>query len=134
MVDAIGRGDELRLLHEIAHSLAHRGCKEDFVDVGDAGNLVALAHREARVAGALGDFEEFRDASALRPPRTRERATSPEILARWRRISAISAAMFCVTAGGTGSSILRGFAGLQPTAMVKAEAVFPYQGAYYVYK
>jgi hypothetical protein len=31
-------------------------------------------------------------------------------------------------------NIARGFVGLQPTAAVKAEAVFPYQGAYYVYK
>ena len=31
-------------------------------------------------------------------------------------------------------SIARGFVGLQPTTMVRAEAVFPYQGAYYVYK
>jgi hypothetical protein len=32
------------------------------------------------------------------------------------------------------ASIARGFVGLQPTRVVKAEAVFPYQGAYYVYK
>jgi len=31
-------------------------------------------------------------------------------------------------------NIVRGVVGLQPTTMVKAEAVFPYQGAYYVYK
>jgi hypothetical protein len=31
-------------------------------------------------------------------------------------------------------SIARGFIGLPQTATVKAEAVFPYQGAYYVYK
>jgi hypothetical protein len=31
-------------------------------------------------------------------------------------------------------NIVRGALGLQPTTMVKAEAVFPYQGAYYAYK
>jgi len=31
-------------------------------------------------------------------------------------------------------NIIRGALGLQPTTMVRAEAVFPYQGAYYVYK
>lgn len=31
-------------------------------------------------------------------------------------------------------NMVRGIFGLQPTTMVRAEAVFPYQGAYYVYK
>ncbi len=31
-------------------------------------------------------------------------------------------------------NVVRGFFGLQPTTMVKAEAVFPYQGAFYAYK
>src|ERR1017187_4358128 len=60
-VDALRREHKLRLLHELpgGFAVATGIVKENFVDVDDADNFVAITDGEAGEAGALGDREEL---------------------------------------------------------------------------